>query len=558
MPSESLEPHCASAPLRLCAGLLLVALAVLEPCAAQQPPRPEIAGRIVDESGAAVPDADVGISRVGASSGLVVVATDEAGRFASGPVEEGVYSAYVNLAGYILDDGARDELYRPGDTPTIRVVRGGVITGKVTNTDGEPVVAIAVSALRVRTAEGEPPTDADFIPLDETDDRGVYRIYGLAAGAYVVYAGRTPMPWGPLAFDVKLARIYYPSSADRPSEVEVQLGAETTNIDIVFRKVAGHSLSGTVAGAGESAYVRLLDAKTGQATGWAQADMGVGDGQFEFTGLADGDYDLVASQWFDDTSTESARRRVTIRGADVAGVTLTLARLGSFAGRIVWEDAALPESCPKPAVRRDRAFLVELRREAKPSEEHTVERGSAKAGGEFEIKNLRAGFFQFGLDLPGRHWYVAGLERERSGARPASVAGRPIAVAQGEDTRGYVVRLRGGAASLAGRVEAGAGKALPDDLVVHLVPAEASAAEDVLRYYEVDLGRDGTFALAHLAPGEYRVLVQPRAEVPATAARRPLAWDAAARATLRREAEATGRPVTLAPCGAVAALGLSY
>src|SRR5205807_1489725 len=65
---------------------------------------------------------------------------------------------------------------------------GGVINGTVTDSDKQPVVAVRVRALMIRDANGEL-TNGSVATERLTDDRGIYRLYGLTSGSYVVSAG---------------------------------------------------------------------------------------------------------------------------------------------------------------------------------------------------------------------------------------------------------------------------------------------------------------------------------------------------------------------------------
>ncbi|HSQ23875.1 MAG TPA: carboxypeptidase-like regulatory domain-containing protein, partial [Pyrinomonadaceae bacterium] len=80
-------------------------------------------------------------------------------------------------------------LYRPGESVSLTLIKGGVIAGIITNNDGQPVVNVSVRAYRVRDAEGNKVRSAAFAQPRMTDDRGYYRIYGLQPGTYVVSAG---------------------------------------------------------------------------------------------------------------------------------------------------------------------------------------------------------------------------------------------------------------------------------------------------------------------------------------------------------------------------------
>ena len=105
------------------------------------------------------------------------------------------------------------------------------------------------------------------------------------------------------------------------------------------------------------------------------------------------------------------------------------------------------------------------------------------------------------------------------------------------------------AAGLRGRVSmSGEQTAIPAGARVHLVPAEREQADNLLRYSETFVASDGSFALTNLAPGRYFILARvgpaPEPDTPAE----PIARNPAARAKLRREAEAANAVVELKPC----------
>jgi hypothetical protein len=90
---------------------------------------------------------------------------------------------------------------------------------------------------------------------------------------------------------------------------------------------------------------------------------------------------------------------------------------------------------------------------------------------------------------------------------------------------------------------------LPGRLRIHLIPAEASAADEVLRYAEAYAQEDGSFLLSNLAPGKYWLIARAApddtmSDRPAT----PIAWDVSGRAKIRREAMAARNEIELRPC----------
>jgi hypothetical protein len=107
-----------------------------------------------------------------------------------------------------------------------------------------------------------------------------------------------------------------------------------------------------------------------------------------------------------------------------------------------------------------------------------------------------------------------------------------------------------GAASLSGKiVPAREGERLPKRLRVHLIPAETTAADELIRYAEATVGGDGSFEFKHVAPGKYMLHTRQATEKEANDDQsRPVAWDAVERAKLRREAAAAKNEIELKVC----------
>lgn len=127
---------------------------------------------------------------------------------------------------------------------------GGVITGKITDADGKPLIEQYVALVPVDATFDEGRWNNDL----RTDDRGIYRAFGLHPGKYKVSVGRDEsLPSGPRP---TYRRTFYPSVTDmaKATVIEVTAGSEATNIDIVVgRPVTTFKVSG-----------RILDAETGK------------------------------------------------------------------------------------------------------------------------------------------------------------------------------------------------------------------------------------------------------------------------------------------------------
>jgi hypothetical protein len=558
-----------------------------------------ITGRVVSDDGRPVADAVVMVFRAyGRTPGSPLTANSDAeGKFRVTDLEPGLYGVNVTLPGYVNSlesqpyTGDEIRYYRPGDNVSVTLVKGGVITGTVRDANGEPVIAIAVRAYRVRDSMGRDATGGPrpygFIPERLTDDRGVYRIYGLPAGTYLVAAGGGQRMYGAFNAYQGDAATYFPSSTrDTANEVAVRAGEEFSGVDIRYRGERGHTVSGAVTGPTEdtSSYgisVILRRPTSGEFEG-AMVTGGENKQGFSFGGIADGEYVLSAQQWRSAPGSilSSIPRRVTVKGADVTGLVLTLAPLASIGGRVRLEPAPADEKCGKPA--RGLTVLetiVNARRDEKPQgQEPPVQPFFLNPGatpneqGDFAIHNLLEGNYRLTLRLPAETWYARAITlpgatpQAQPGVspRPAGTPSAPppssvIPLKMGQTLAGVDVQIAQDGATLSGRVRATAdADAPPSNLKVHLVPAERERAEEVLRYSEAAPADDGTFSLTNLAPGRYKLLLRPIPETDSTTAR-PLAWDTQARAQLRRDAEAaTAQAVELKPCQRVTDYELSY
>src|SRR5262249_1380630 len=143
--------------------------------------------------------------------------------------------------------------------------------------------------------------------------------------------------------------VYYPSSPrDTASEVQVMTGAVTSGIDIRYRAETGHIISGKISGAVESsnsnlsnqARIVLRQPGTGATVASAYCGSMGSVGSYDMRGVPDGEYEILATRFDWTNGAVSPARRVTVRGADVAGVDLVLAPLASVAGRVMLEPAA--------------------------------------------------------------------------------------------------------------------------------------------------------------------------------------------------------------------------
>lgn len=563
-------------PIRGILSMLLLMVSSLTVSAQQ---RGTISGRILADDGAPLSGITVMLSPHSGSSATrsyKTTLTDDEGNFQFANLPQRAYSInVVESRGYIQAPRLANQpqpVYRIGETATIRLIWGGVITGRVSYANGDPIIGVNVTAFRVRDSEGAPVRVQNYYRMRMSDDRGVYRIYGLPPGSYVVAVNHSGFSFygNQSPFDGD-APTYYPASPrDTAVEIQVTAGAETSGIDIRHRSERGHVISGKVIGGSESTgpviqltNIVLLSYPGGMQAGIAVSRPGDAENGFAFLGIPDGEYELIADRGSDDNSARSEPRRVTVRGSDVTGIELRLLPTASIAGRIVAESS--PNICDPKAKATLQEVTFFARREDKPTDSAVQlirynQIFAPNEQGEFKVTTLSATRYRLESSLPTENWFVKSITLPNAtGAATTSAAvtdlGRSgIALKSGERLTGVTVTIADGAASLRGKIiqaKDGASKdsgKLPARLRVHMVPAEPTAAEDVLRYGEA-LTSDGSFAFTNFAPGKYWLLVKPVADTePTDRLPSPMAWDAVERARLRKAAEAAKIELELKPC----------
>ncbi len=112
-----------------------------------------ITGRVVASSGTfPIANARVLARAAGGASSVRMATTDDDGRFQLTNLTPANYVIRVVAAGYVPELVQADmpaTFYRPGENITLRMTKGGVITGRVVNQNGQPMALARVRAVRV-------------------------------------------------------------------------------------------------------------------------------------------------------------------------------------------------------------------------------------------------------------------------------------------------------------------------------------------------------------------------------------------------------------------------
>jgi hypothetical protein len=353
-----------------------------------------IAGRVVSAEAQPVAVRHATVTLGGGNlRGTRDVITDDQGRFTFTGLPAGAYTLWAAKTAWVTSYyGGR----RPGVLPfaaaplviadgerntgiELRLLHGSAITGVVRDAAGAPA-SVEVQLMQFRVTGGVrslvwvPGTNTG----DITDDRGVYRLFGVAPGEYFVSARKTSMGENlhlmtsdalqsamqtsssgappvtattpDLGRTVAFTDVYYPGTVDASAATMLKIGAneERTNVDFALQLVPTARISGSVVGMDGRPPVNAMihfEVPTVRPEGDGPRDVGYAasitvptepDGTFAKTSVPPGQYRIVVRA--DDPTAAPTRRaggpggapslwaaqEIAVDGHDVSGLTLTL------------------------------------------------------------------------------------------------------------------------------------------------------------------------------------------------------------------------------------------
>jgi len=301
----------------------------------------------------------VGLSKEqsGPQAGPILKATSDAdGNYRISDVPAGFYRVVPMAPDYVVPEvnmnsfAVRGKALQVAEGETVddidfSITRGAVITGKVTYADGRPVVEERVMATSVRQVETGGPVFFQGLPF-QTDDRGVYRMFGLAAGQYRVSVGQPAEGSFPAQNRGRpvFERVFYPdaSDANEAKVIELAEGGEARNIDItVGRNLRGFTAAGLIID-GETNQpvpnVRFgLQRMLGQRRSYVSTNA-VSDqrGEFRLENVLPGKYSVIVMPQLN-SQVHANSVAFEVIDQDVSGITLKTTKGTSASGVVVIE-----------------------------------------------------------------------------------------------------------------------------------------------------------------------------------------------------------------------------
>ena len=497
--------------------------------------------------------------------------TRDDGTFAFDALPPGRSTLAVVKSGYISIAYGATGPGRPGlpvtlapggqQTLTITVPRGAVITGLLTDGTGQPLPGLQVRALTYRILPPRGERQLMEVPSGNvvTDDRGIYRIFGLPAGDYAVSvrptpgieaftaglrtvtgaavrqaladarqsrdrrlpglpAGRPAGPAGPAspssesAGRVAFAPVFYPGTAS-PSQarlVTLGPGEERTAIDFEVDYVPVARISGAVVAAAAGAaraYVRLVPDphETVIGQGAFRGMTTEADGAFAFDSVPPGRYVLAARASSDgsmplryDAATSLwASTELTVDGQDIHNIILTPVPGVTLEGRLEFQGERPP---PR---------LTEFRLLGMPLSSRTSPGGSP-------VAQVRPdGRFSVYGGPPGIYWpdFPAGIRTAIGGwwLKSIVIDGRDALDAPltlNASTTEATVTFADTASELRGRVALATGEPAANSTVVVFPVERAGWFFNSRRIAAAPLDAQGRFVVRNLPAGDYLIVAR--------------------------------------------------
>ena len=440
--------------------------------------------------------------------------TDAAGNFAMAEIVPGKYRLWADRTGYVRQEYGARGATTVGATLTIapgqelskvefRLQPHAVVTGRITDEEGEPIAHVQVQTMSYRYMQGK----RQLMPSgnSNTNDLGEYRIFGLPPGRYFLSAtlrnqgmmsnivDRTA---GARANEPELgyAPTYYPGTNDPRSAVLIQVaaGKPLTNMDVRLVRTATVRIRGRVTNASPSPMARPMIMLIPRDSGFMLFDRNMSttrspDGKFELRGVTPGSYYLTA-QIHNGTENQSVRVPVDVGSADIEGLELAVSPGQEVTGTVRIEG----QTPVNPSMVR--IFL-------EPKDPTPMMGGGSpgvvKEDGTFSLRNVMPDTYRVRVMGAQNQVYVKSVYAGQQEAKDGEVT----VVAGAPPTLAIVASTAGG--QIAGTVKGEKDAPWPGAAVILAPDTAKRHRQDLFKFATTD--QYGKFSLPSLAPGDYKL-----------------------------------------------------
>jgi hypothetical protein len=496
--------------------------------------------------------------------------TDEHGRFFIPSLPAGRYTLSASKPGHVtisygqrqagsgrpgtpiqLGDGERFEAH-------LQIPRGGVLTGTVLDELGEATPGTSVRALRYAIQNGQRTLQPGG--TGSTDDRGIFRIYGLQPGEYVVCAmprpnvspGPSPQMQAEMAaarralsgmppvqartmeerlhnMEAQLAalpadpdqrtayaQVCYPGTTLPTSAVSIPLGAgqERAGIDFQLQLVSVATVEGVVispaAGAAQGVQISLVPAGPSvPGIGSSSARAGV-DGRFSVNNVAPGQYRLTARGTVPVPGgapvgrgrggpNDQAPRLWGAADISVDGRDVTDVALVMNPAFSLSGQLAFDGGAPPADLTRIRVTLSPAPGPDGPVPGASSSMATADASGRFTVTNVVPGYYR--ISVAG----VQGWWPESAIVGSQDALDFPVEVRPGASLNQVLVTMVDQQTEVTGVLSDSRGEPVPDYTLIIFPADSAYWTPNARRVQSTRPATDGRFSFRNLPAGDYRI-----------------------------------------------------
>ena len=442
-------------------------------------------------------------------------ASDQEGKYRITNVPSGNYYVAPVAPAFVISDvnksGGQSLVIAEGDNVEgidFDLVKGGVITGKVTDTEGHPIVEEQVSLLSADYPRSGP---SFHVPGSfQTDDRGIYRMFGLRPGRYKVSVGEESVYRGVGGRRHSLPITFYPDAneAAKAAGIEIGEGTEATKIDITLgHAVEGFAVSGRVVD-GETgkpvsgmpislSKIMIIDANSRSGSGGVTDVRSNAEGGFRLEKLPAGKYS-ISIQPPPESDLRAEPVAFDVIDQDVTGLLIKAATGTSLSGIVVLE--AIRGVNAATAAQAPSWLSVHFRNEGGGfTSSQSVQ---IKPDGSFRIGGLLAGTVTFSVGSWGPTGNAKPITISRV-ERDGVIQPKGIQVQTGEHVSGIRVVAAYSSGSIRGVVKVENGVLPPGGRLVIGLSKVGDASENMGGGTAVDAR--GHFLIEGLAAGTYEL-----------------------------------------------------